>query len=78
MLQGGHFLSDVLFAGWFMWVVTALVREAWLWVVRWRRGRRRVRGVRPEAEQAAALAAPMEVMDMDVDSGLVDTIESRD
>jgi DNA-directed RNA polymerase subunit beta' len=33
---------------------------------------------RSEAEQAAALAAPMEVMDMDVDSGLVDTIESRD
>ncbi|MEN9408543.1 MAG: DNA-directed polymerase subunit beta [Pseudomonadota bacterium] len=33
---------------------------------------------RSEAEQAAALTAPMEVMDMDVDSGLVDTIESRD
>ena len=57
MLQGGHFLSDVMFAGWFMWVVTALVREAWLWVVRWRRGRPRVRGVRPEAEQAAAVSS---------------------
>jgi DNA-directed RNA polymerase subunit beta' len=33
---------------------------------------------RSEAEQAAALAAPMEVMDTDVDSGLVDTVESRD
>ncbi|WP_434614876.1 DNA-directed RNA polymerase subunit beta' [Tabrizicola sp. M-4] len=33
---------------------------------------------RSEAEEAAALAAPMDVMDMDVDSGLVDTVESRD
>ncbi len=33
---------------------------------------------RSEAEQAAALAAPMEVMEPEVDSGLVDTIESRD
>jgi membrane-associated PAP2 superfamily phosphatase len=54
MLQGGHFLSDVLFAGWFMWVVTALVRDAWLWVVHWRRGRRRARSLRSEAGQVAA------------------------
>jgi lipid A 4'-phosphatase len=54
MLQGGHFLSDVLFAGWFMWMVTALVREAWLWVVHWRRGRRRARSLRSEAGQVAA------------------------
>ena len=33
---------------------------------------------RSEAEEAAALAAPMDVMDMDVDSGLVDTVQSRD
>ncbi|MDX5350274.1 MAG: DNA-directed RNA polymerase subunit beta', partial [Paracoccaceae bacterium] len=35
---------------------------------------------RSEAEHAAALAAPMEVMepDLDTDAGLVDTIESRD
>jgi DNA-directed RNA polymerase subunit beta' len=33
---------------------------------------------RSEAEQAAALAAPMDVMDSDLDSGLVDTVESRD
>jgi len=30
MLQGGHFLSDVLFAGWCMWAVAALVRQVWL------------------------------------------------
>jgi len=39
VVQGGHFVSDVLFAGWFMWVVTALVREAWLRVALWRRSR---------------------------------------
>jgi DNA-directed RNA polymerase subunit beta' len=33
---------------------------------------------RSEAEEAAALAAPMDIMDMDIDSGLVDTVESRD
>jgi DNA-directed RNA polymerase subunit beta' len=32
---------------------------------------------RTEAEQAAALAAPMDVMDVEGDSGLVDTVESR-
>lgn len=30
VLQGGHFISDVLFAGWLMWAVTVLVRETWL------------------------------------------------
>jgi len=33
---------------------------------------------RSEAETAAALVAPMDVMDMESDSGLVDTVESRD
>ncbi len=33
---------------------------------------------RSEAETAAALAAPMDVMDTEVDTGLVDTIESRE
>ncbi len=33
---------------------------------------------RSEAEEAAALAAPMDVMDTEVDSGLVDIVESRD
>jgi len=33
---------------------------------------------RSEAEQAAALAAPMEVVDLDAEDGLVDTVESRD
>jgi DNA-directed RNA polymerase subunit beta' len=33
---------------------------------------------RSEAETAAALAAPMDMMDTEVDSGLVDTVESRD
>lgn len=39
VVQGGHFLSDVLFAGWFMWLVAAAVREAWLRVAMWRRRR---------------------------------------
>jgi DNA-directed RNA polymerase subunit beta' len=33
---------------------------------------------RTDAEQAAALAAPIDMMDSGIDSGLVDTIESRD
>jgi len=33
---------------------------------------------RSEAEEAAALAAPMEVMETEVDTSLVDTVESRD
>ncbi len=33
---------------------------------------------RSEAETAVALVAPMDVMDMEADSGLVDTVESRD
>jgi hypothetical protein len=33
---------------------------------------------RSEAETAAALVAPMDVADTSVDSGLVDTVESRD
>jgi DNA-directed RNA polymerase subunit beta' len=33
---------------------------------------------RTDAEQAAALAAPIDMMDSGADSGLVDTVESRD
>ena len=39
MVQGGHFLSDILFAGWLMWAVTVLVREGWLRTLLWRRRR---------------------------------------
>ena len=31
--QGGHFLSDVLFAGWTIWLIEQLIRACWL---RWR------------------------------------------
>lgn len=41
--EGGHFLSDTLFAGLAVWGTGWLVREAWLRLValRWRRARRR-------------------------------------
>lgn len=40
IVQGGHFLSDVLFSGLVIWAVAQGVREAWLrWRV-WRRQRR--------------------------------------
>lgn len=42
--QGGHFLSDVLFSGWVMWLCAALFREAWL--------RLRLRRRRADAHQA--------------------------
>ena len=42
--QGGHFLSDVLFSGWVMWLCAALLREAWL---RLRLRRRRADGHQP-------------------------------
>ena len=32
--QGGHFLSDVLFAGWTIWLIEQVIRSVWL---RWRR-----------------------------------------
>jgi membrane-associated PAP2 superfamily phosphatase len=41
VLQGGHFISDVLFAGWLMWAVTVLTREAWLRTTLRRRMQRR-------------------------------------
>jgi lipid A 4'-phosphatase len=31
--QGGHFLSDVLFAGWTIWLIEQFIRAVWL---RWR------------------------------------------
>jgi len=33
MLQGGHFLSDVVFSGWFIWLTYWLIRSVW---IRWR------------------------------------------
>ena len=30
IMQGGHYLSDVVFSGWFIWLTHALIREAWL------------------------------------------------
>ena len=41
--EGGHFLSDTLFAGLAVWASGWLIREAWLRIValRWRRSRRR-------------------------------------
>jgi len=41
--EGGHFLSDTLFAGLAVWVSGWLIREAWLRIValRWRRTRQR-------------------------------------
>lgn len=29
--QGGHFLSDVIFSGWAIWLTYLLIRHAWLW-----------------------------------------------
>ena len=43
MLQGSHFLSDILFAGWLMWAVTVVVREGWLRAALWGLRRRRLR-----------------------------------
>lgn len=33
IIQGGHYLSDVVFSGWFIWLIYLLVRGIWL---RWR------------------------------------------
>ena len=30
VMQGGHFLSDIIFSGWFMWLTYQLMRNAWL------------------------------------------------
>jgi lipid A 4'-phosphatase len=39
VMQGGHFVSDILFAGLFMWGLALLVQRGWVgW--RWRRRRR--------------------------------------
>jgi len=47
--EGGHFLSDTLFAGMAVWGSGWLVREAWLRIVawRWRRARARRRAAAP-------------------------------
>lgn len=39
VVQGGHFVSDVLFAGVLMWLTAILTREAWLRIVSARRAR---------------------------------------
>jgi lipid A 4'-phosphatase len=46
--QGGHFLSDTLFAGVLVWGCGWIVREVWLraTALRWRRSRRRREGAR--------------------------------
>jgi len=32
IVQGGHFLSDVIFSGWAVWLTYILMRQAWLWL----------------------------------------------
>jgi len=32
IVQGGHFLSDVIFSGWAVWLTYILIRQAWLWL----------------------------------------------
>lgn len=34
IMQGGHFLSDVIFSGWAVWLTHILIRQAWLWLRR--------------------------------------------
>jgi lipid A 4'-phosphatase len=41
IMQGGHYLSDVLFCGWAIWLVCWLIRECWLRVAAGRTRRRR-------------------------------------
>ncbi|MFM7698022.1 MAG: phosphatase PAP2 family protein, partial [Limnohabitans sp.] len=30
VMQGGHFLSDIVFSGWFIWLTYQLIRNTWL------------------------------------------------
>jgi lipid A 4'-phosphatase len=30
IMQGGHYFSDVVFSGWFIWLTFTLIREVWL------------------------------------------------
>jgi lipid A 4'-phosphatase len=32
IVQGGHFLSDVIFSGWAVWLTYILIRQTWLWL----------------------------------------------
>jgi lipid A 4'-phosphatase len=32
IMQGGHFLSDVIFSGWAVWLTYVLMRQTWLWL----------------------------------------------
>jgi lipid A 4'-phosphatase len=32
IMQGGHFLSDVIFSGWAVWLIYVLMRQTWLWL----------------------------------------------
>jgi lipid A 4'-phosphatase len=57
ILQGGHFLSDVLFAAVVMWSCCWLLRELWLRLANWRRSRKaraRARGLAVPAASAQA------------------------
>ncbi len=59
VLQGGHFLSDILFAGLMVWGVTLLLR-AWAVRLRWRRRQRSLarpgRGQAPVITRSRALS----------------------
>ncbi len=46
IVQGGHFLSDVVFAGWAVWLTYMAIRQAWL-VLRWRRCKHALTGAMP-------------------------------
>jgi lipid A 4'-phosphatase len=34
IMQGGHFLSDVIFSGWAVWLTYVSIRQTWLWLRR--------------------------------------------
>ena len=57
MAQGGHFLSDVLFAGWVIWLCQAALREAWLRRTAWQRKHRRPRDRTTEIRLPSAPSA---------------------
>lgn len=43
VMQGGHFLSDIVFSGWFMWLTYQLIRTVWI--------HRRYRNIRRHAHR---------------------------
>lgn len=52
ILQGGHFLSDVLFSAVVIWLCCWLMRELWLRLACWRRSRR------AKSEETSAVVLP--------------------